>query len=1067
MKPYYSAPGVTLLLGDCVEVMRTLPDASVDAIVSDPPYELGFMGKGWDASGIANSVEMWREAFRVLKPGGHLAAFGGTRTYHRMACAVEDAGFEIRDTLAWMYGCLSDDTEVLTTDGWVRYDRVNESQHALAFDTDAGSLGWERIRAVFRYPFTGQMVRLHSDATDQLLTPNHRVILEDRPEAFAPYIPSEQALRGLLTAIPRPQPLSEESGMAGRRYRVQEARELLGRPLPAGPRVGDPDGPQGRVRDGAPAPDGRALRVSAHAHGGGEPRGSRPDEQCTGQPDALADEPRSQVVRVGEDRGRGLLPSTAVSATAVDYAGVVWCINVPSGAFVARRNGLIFVTGNSGFPKSLDVSKAIDRAGGDALAWMAFAAAYEVAVEASTLTHADIDRLLGIKSSSCYWARQDHRGGMPPRQHWVTVRDALALPEHFERLYEEAEREVVGRRARGFSPGTNDVYGAFSGDDRVTAPATDAATEWSGWGTALKPAYEPIVLARKPLIGTVASNVQAHGTGALNIAATRIGTTKDVPASPTRNRDVYGGGWRDADGKEYTPDSSGWDANVGRWPANVLLDEDIEPLVRLRYTDSVSDSAILNEWCYANRHDLYAMRAGVPSVPVALDKGTWALLRETVLRALAEREPQRREPSHEGPTSLAGVYREDADGAASPEPERSGKPVMAWRDVHREGLSDGVTLDTDAGATGDSRTDDGDGPRLLAGASVGDGDEPQSPVAAVGGGASLQWSQDRQPDREPRTDDGRDSQAGASGHYEGTPRLANGERTTARTSSLVPLFAVPREWWHHFEPAGVGLRLGAAAMLDAQTGVSRDGVAVRRNGGGGDFFGGISPKFHNGDSWPDAGYGGSGGASRFFYTAKSSRSEREAGVEAEAKTPGQMVDRKDGAAGASSPRAGAGREQPQPDKLSAWVNAALTAAQQADTAKLLQRVIAEFGTADDSAWSMTLSGSGSTGQSPPTTTSTVSTASNSTTGSRTFDSSIRSRISASIRDAILSMESGIGAARTAVLLSRLTASIGISMPEAGPLTDAAHVISERLCEQSEKGGLPSRVIVRRRNDHPT
>lgn len=95
---------VTLLLGDCIEVMRTLPDASVDAIVTDPPYELGFMGKSWDASGIANSVPLWREALRVLKPGGHLAAFGGTRTYHRMACAVEDAGFEVRDSLAWLYG---------------------------------------------------------------------------------------------------------------------------------------------------------------------------------------------------------------------------------------------------------------------------------------------------------------------------------------------------------------------------------------------------------------------------------------------------------------------------------------------------------------------------------------------------------------------------------------------------------------------------------------------------------------------------------------------------------------------------------------------------------------------------------------------------------------------------------------------------------------------------------------------------------------------------------------------------------------------------------------------------
>jgi len=81
-----------------------MPDASVDAIVCDPPYELGFMGKRWDSTGIAYSVDLWREALRVLKPGGHLLAFGGTRTYHRMACAIEDAGFEIRDSIHWMYG---------------------------------------------------------------------------------------------------------------------------------------------------------------------------------------------------------------------------------------------------------------------------------------------------------------------------------------------------------------------------------------------------------------------------------------------------------------------------------------------------------------------------------------------------------------------------------------------------------------------------------------------------------------------------------------------------------------------------------------------------------------------------------------------------------------------------------------------------------------------------------------------------------------------------------------------------------------------------------------------------
>lgn len=93
-----------ILVGDCIAAMRQMADNSFDSIVTDPPYELGFMGKTWDASGIAYSVEMWREALRVLKPGGHLLAFSGSRTYHRMTCAIEDAGFEIRDQIMWVYG---------------------------------------------------------------------------------------------------------------------------------------------------------------------------------------------------------------------------------------------------------------------------------------------------------------------------------------------------------------------------------------------------------------------------------------------------------------------------------------------------------------------------------------------------------------------------------------------------------------------------------------------------------------------------------------------------------------------------------------------------------------------------------------------------------------------------------------------------------------------------------------------------------------------------------------------------------------------------------------------------
>lgn len=121
-----------IIIGDCIDVMKTLQDNSIDSVVTDPPYGLtsivrrfgkdgsapakfgsdgrysrlskGFMGKVWDGTGIEYNVDMWKEVYRLLKPGGHLLSFGGTRTYHRMACAVEDAGFEYRDCILWIYG---------------------------------------------------------------------------------------------------------------------------------------------------------------------------------------------------------------------------------------------------------------------------------------------------------------------------------------------------------------------------------------------------------------------------------------------------------------------------------------------------------------------------------------------------------------------------------------------------------------------------------------------------------------------------------------------------------------------------------------------------------------------------------------------------------------------------------------------------------------------------------------------------------------------------------------------------------------------------------------------------
>jgi DNA modification methylase len=234
------------------------------------------------------------------------------------------------------------------------------------------------------------------------------------------------------------------------------------------------------------------------------------------------------------------------------------------------RDGMAWLYGQ-GYPKSLDVGKAIDKAGGNPLAFREFARAYAAAVAASVLTHADIDRHLGIKASSCFWTREDHRGGMPPRHHWSKVCELLSLPAELESLYEAAEREVVGTGYRIRRESTVQIVGLSDGEYDITAPATDDASRWDGWGTALKPAHEPIVVARRPLAGTVARNVLEYGTGALNVDGCRVDPGTPVPGggglkggAATRHE-----GWRREShltGEATSPH------DAPRWPPNVLLD---------------------------------------------------------------------------------------------------------------------------------------------------------------------------------------------------------------------------------------------------------------------------------------------------------------------------------------------------------------------------------------------------------------------------------------------------------------------------------------------------------------
>jgi DNA modification methylase len=324
-EPYYEDGPVVIYAGDCLDVLPTLPDASADAVVTDPPYLLGFMGREWDTRAAHEHLDWHRawadEAYRVMKPGAHLLAFGGTRTSHRLACAIEDAGFEIRDSIAWLYG--------------------------------------------------------------------------------------------------------------------------------------------------------------------------------------------------------------------------------------------------SGFPKSLDVSKAIDKRPG-VTRHKDFAQHLAAAREAAGLSRADVsEKVVGTRSGAC-WNWEHHQ--FPEAKWWPALRDLLNMDDAtWGPVIAEAERQKIGERTTGIGTGNGTVRIMGDGNRDVTTNATDDARTWQGWGTALKPAHEPIVVARKPLTGSVASNVLRHGTGALNVDGCRVGTDSTVRTS---NAGTNGDGWRF--GKVDHVNGS----TAGRWPANVVLDED-------------------------------------------------------------------------------------------------------------------------------------------------------------------------------------------------------------------------------------------------------------------------------------------------------------------------------------------------------------------------------------------------------------------------------------------------------------------------------------------------------------
>ena len=278
------------------------------------------------------------------------------------------------------------------------------------------------------------------------------------------------------------------------------------------------------------------------------------------------------------------------AVTPIEYSGLIWCPTVSTGAFVARRNGKVFITGNSGFPKSLDVSKAIDKRGGASVAW--FGPWFRKWREGNCVTQKQVAELFPSKTGGLTGCVANWELGlnMPTPEQFNLIRDTFGLP--FASI-EEAEREVVGVQKNAMSGWSMDGSTKFA-DRNITAPATDASRQWQGWGTALKPAFEPALLFRKPLDGNVAQNVMKHGTGALNIDGCRVPASSAADAKgyaakcasvvgldSNRNGNAYG------EWKGGRQDST---SSLGRFPANLIHDGSPEVLALFPDSDGAGPS---------------------------------------------------------------------------------------------------------------------------------------------------------------------------------------------------------------------------------------------------------------------------------------------------------------------------------------------------------------------------------------------------------------------------------------------------------------------------------------------
>lgn len=612
MKIYKQDNDYIIYQGDSFEVLDTLEEKSIDAIVTDPPYGLtsitkrygkedstpakegkdgsfarlskGFMGKTWDGTGIEYNVEFWKKCFKVLKPGGYLLSFGGTRTFHRIACAIEEAGFEIRDTLMWLYGCYSSDTQVLTNKGWKYFYELDKTEKILQWDKNTNLLNWYQPKEYFEYNIDDDMVHLKNRNTDQLITKNHSVYAKvtmrrkSKERSFNRYKACElkkswnidlplagQLINGLkvdnayiigwwltdaykhkdcnacMFSQSKPRTLnklkdwlnlhnikySEYVKKAKKENHKDEHIIYVNNELSLWLRQNFPNreltmnvlqwdyNSRLNLLEGLMDGDG-SIRENSYC----EVFYSKNKERL----DIFQALVISLNIRSHIDYKKGCVYFNVKKNTTqlqnkhkldnVHYVGKVYCLKTETGAFVVRRNGKAFISGNSGFPKSQNVGLAIDKKNG-----------------------------------------VDNRTGNIKTDGSSTGSIVTTGIGNLKREYEERQ----------------------------------AQNEWRGWGTCLKPAYEPIIMARKPVEGTVADNMLKYGVGGINIDECRVGDeTVSIHNAPIG---TFAGG-----GRERGSDTNSYRESQGRFPANVITDGSDEVKANMPDTKSNGGKTTMSDF---------------------------------------------------------------------------------------------------------------------------------------------------------------------------------------------------------------------------------------------------------------------------------------------------------------------------------------------------------------------------------------------------------------------------------------------------------------------------------------